>query len=52
MLKNNFFILALQVIILSVFIMIAAGSGNGLSNQEAYDAGYKIGEGLSTIINN
>ena len=52
MFKKNFFIVALQVIILGVFIMIAAGSGEGLSSQEAYDAGYKIGEGIGTLINN
>ena len=50
--KKNFFIVALQVIILGVFIMIATGSGEGLSSQEAYDAGYKIGEGIGTLINN
>lgn len=51
--KKNFIIAALQVIVLGTFIMIAAGSGgSSLSSQEAYDAGYKIGEGLSTLINN
>ena len=50
--KKNFFIAALQVVILGVFIMIAAGSGEGLSNQQAYDAGYEIGHGIGTLINN
>ena len=51
--KKNFFIAALQVVVLGAFIMIAASSGgSSLSNQEAFDAGYKIGEGVGTLINN
>lgn len=50
--RKNFFIAALQIVVLGAFIMIAASSGEGLSRQEAYDAGCEIGHGISTIINN
>ncbi len=50
--KKNFFIAVLQVIVIGGFIMIAAGSSNNVSPKEAYDAGYKIGSGMSTLINN
>ena len=52
--KKNFFIAAVQVIIIGVFILIAAGSGgsSNLSSQDAYNAGYEIGHGVGTLINN
>lgn len=50
--KKNFLIAALQVIIIGAFIMIAAGSGDNLSSQDAYNAGYEIGHGVRTLINN
>lgn len=51
--KKNFFIAALQVIVLGAFIMIAAGSGgSSLTPQQSFDAGYEIGHGLGTLINN
>ena len=52
MFKKNFLIIALQAVIIGVFILIAAGSGEGLSSDQAYDAGYKIGEGVGTLLNN
>lgn len=48
--KKNFFIVALQIVVISAFFMIAAGSGGDA--QSAYDAGYEIGHGVSTLINN
>lgn len=50
--KKNFFIFAMQVIVICLFVAIAVGSGEGLSSQQAYDAGYEIGHGVGTLINN
>ncbi len=52
MFKKNFLIIALQAVVISAFIMIAAGSGENLSSDQAYDAGHKIGEGIGTLMNN
>ncbi len=49
--KKNISILALQVVAIGVFVMIALGCG-GSSPQQAYDAGYEIGHGVGTLINN
>ena len=50
MLKKNFLLITLQAIVICAFVAIAAGSGNDA--QSDYDAGYKIGEGIGTLINN
>lgn len=50
--KKSLLLLAIQVVVIGGFIMIAAGSSNNVSPKEAYDAGYKIGSGMSTLINN
>ena len=50
--KKSFLLLALQAVVIGVFIMIAAGSSDNVSPSEAYDAGYKIGSGVRTLINN
>ena len=54
--KKHFFIIALQVIVIGAFTMLAVGSGGGssssMSYQDAYNAGYEIGHGIGTLINN
>ena len=52
MCKKKSLIIALQAVVISAFIMIAAGSVESLSSKEAYDAGYESGHGIGTIINN
>ena len=48
--KKNFFIVALQIVVISAFFMIAAGSGS--DPQKTFDGSYEIGHGIGTLINN
>lgn len=50
--KKNFLLVGLQAIVICTFVAIAAGSGDNLSSQDAYNAGYEIGHGVGTLINN
>lgn len=51
--KKNFFIATIQVVVLGAFILIAAGSGgSSLTPEQSYNAGYEIGHGVGTLLNN
>ena len=51
--KTKKSVLFTQFALVIVFAFCAIGSGtSNLSTKEAYDAGYKIGEGVGTLIYN